>query len=116
MSTHAYIGIENSDGSVTYAYCHHDGYLAHLGKQLVDLSREQAREIIDQGDMSCIGEPYSLRGEDSPAKSAYSVHDYWHEARLCGAHFAYLINKRGTWKFATNNVSFTSLKLALKQL
>lgn len=38
MSTHAYVGIENSDGSVTYMYVHFDGYVEELGRKLAPAS------------------------------------------------------------------------------
>lgn len=57
MSTRSLIGIKNSDGSINYIYCHHDGYLDWVGKKLVNHYNkiETVRQLLDLGDMSSIG-------------------------------------------------------------
>jgi hypothetical protein len=66
MSTRSTIALEFADGSVSQVYCHFDGYLEGVGADLqsgyTDPFRLQA--LIDEGDMSCIGEPYTALGED----------------------------------------------------
>lgn len=57
MSTHAGIGIQDeSDGTVRAIYCHHDGYLEHVGRTLVAHfnSRERAEALIALGSISCL--------------------------------------------------------------
>jgi len=65
MGTRSTIALEFADGSVSQVYCHFDGYLDGVGAQLVsDYSNPfELRNLIDQGDMSSIGEPYTDRGE-----------------------------------------------------
>ncbi len=65
MGTRSTIALEFADGSVSQVYCHWDGYLDGVGRQLVeDYSNPfELQKVIDQGDMSSIGEPYTDRGE-----------------------------------------------------
>ena len=58
MSTRSNIGILNADKTVTYIYCHFDGYLGHNGKILSEhyTTEEKVRELIGLGDLSCLGE------------------------------------------------------------
>jgi hypothetical protein len=65
MSTRSTIALEFADGSVSQVYCHFDGYLDGVGDDLVRGYSDpfELRELIDGGDMSCIGEPYTDRGE-----------------------------------------------------
>ena len=34
MATHSLIGLENTDGTIDYIYCHFDGYASGVGKKL----------------------------------------------------------------------------------
>lgn len=54
MSTQAGIGIQRSDGTVAAIYCHHDGYLEHVGRALAEHfnSRERAEALIALGNIS----------------------------------------------------------------
>lgn len=56
MSTRSYIGIENSDGTVDYIYCHWDGYLSNNGQILNDHYQDESkvRQLIVEGDASYI--------------------------------------------------------------
>jgi hypothetical protein len=65
MGTRSTIALEFADGSVSQVYCHFDGYLDGVGAELVsDYSNPfELQKLIDQGDMSSIGEPYTGRGE-----------------------------------------------------
>ena len=58
MSTHSYIGYELPDGSITYSYCHFDGYLTGVGAMVVGKDRDQATALVDGGDMRAVGEPF----------------------------------------------------------
>jgi len=65
MSTRSTIALEFADGSVWQVYCHFDGYLDGVGDDLVRGYSDpfELQKIIDQGDMSCIGAPFTDRGE-----------------------------------------------------
>lgn len=115
MSTRSNIGIENEDGSVTYVYCHYDGYPSGVGKDIVNMSRREARALINRGDMSCVGEHYhetrSEPWEDVCAQSATSIADY---AQKADNDYAYVINRHGTWKFKSyRDNTWRSLKREL---
>lgn len=115
MSTRSHIGIENSDGTVTYVYCHWDGYPTGVGAEIVDLNRLKARQLIAGGDMSTPGEYYKARGEDwehVKPKTAKSVAAYLQEAN---EDYTYLINRHGTWKFRSyGSRTLHSLVMELK--
>jgi|TARA_R110000850_G_scaffold85180_4_gene183087 hypothetical protein len=57
MSTRSFIGLEATDGTVAYIYCHWDGYLAHNGRMLQDnyTTVDQVNALLDQGDASALG-------------------------------------------------------------
>jgi hypothetical protein len=78
MATRSTIALEFSDGTVQQVYCHFDGYLSGVGAQLIaDFTDPFAlRDLIDGGDMSAIGEPYSNRGEVCPARKFANFADY----------------------------------------
>ena len=105
MSTHSNIGIENSDGSVSYVYCHRDGYIMGVGRAVAGMDRKQAQDVINAGDMSCVGEPYTARGEsiqDVRHRTRATMDDFIKDAFDRGAaHFVYVITRRGTWKYCT---------------
>jgi hypothetical protein len=65
MGTRSTIALEFADGSVSQVYCHFDGYLDGVGAELVsDYSNPfELQKLINQGDMSSIGEHYTGRGE-----------------------------------------------------
>ena len=54
MATRSLIGIKNSDNSITYIYCHWDGYPSHNGKILLNHYNNAAivYELMDLGDLS----------------------------------------------------------------
>jgi len=72
MSTHASIAVEHEDGTISAVYCHFDGYLSGVGKDLVAHfnSLKAAEELIKKGDLSGTnsseGKPkyYTDDGED----------------------------------------------------
>lgn len=63
MSTHAYIGFENPDATVSFIYCHFDGYISGVGKELLTNynTPEDALALVESGDQSSVGEPYRDR-------------------------------------------------------
>lgn len=67
MATRSTIALEFADGSVSQVYCHFDGYLSGVGAELVaDYSDPfELQKLIDRGNMSCIGAPYTGRGDES---------------------------------------------------
>ena len=58
MSTRSNIGILEPNGSVTYIYCHWDGYVSHHGPILRDhyKTEEKVRALIALGSISSLGE------------------------------------------------------------
>ena len=83
MATRSTIALEFADGTVQQVYCHFDGYLSGIGAQLQsDFTDPFAlRELIDEGDMSTIGGPYSNRGEDCPARKYKDINEYFAECQ-----------------------------------
>ena len=56
MGTNSYIGMERDDGSVTYIYCHWDGYPSHNGAVLLEhyASAERMEQLLALGDISSL--------------------------------------------------------------
>ncbi len=100
MSTRSTIALEFADGSVSQVYCHFDGYLDGVGDYLVRSYSDpfELRNLIDQGDMSCIGEPYTARGEDLNIRHYNSVNEYFAECQQ--EEYDYIlrpVNGKGVW-------------------
>ena len=121
MSTHSNIGILNQDGSVTFIYCHSDGYPSYVGKILREHYTDEAkvRELIGLGDLSSIGPVIGVkhkfddfspavehmcrayhrdRGEewkDTKPRSCHSETNFYRRAKR-EASYAYLF-KDGKW-------------------
>lgn len=103
MSTRSTIALEFADGSVSQVYCHFDGYLDGVGDDLVRGYSDpfELRELIDGGDMSCIGEPYTDRGEsieDTCARRFQNFDEYVAECQQ--EEYDYIlrpVNGKATW-------------------
>jgi hypothetical protein len=95
MSTHAYIGIENEDATVSYIYNHHDGYINGLGNELLTNynTPEAARTLVDGGDCRFPGDAYFGRPgeewENIKPKIEVNVDDFFDEI---GSMYAYLFS------------------------
>ena len=79
MATRSTIALEFADGSVSLDYCHWDGYLDGVGAELQSGYTDPFRlqELIDGGDMSSIGEPYTARGEELNIRRYQTVDEYF---------------------------------------
>ncbi len=103
MGTRSTIALEFADGSVSQVYCHFDGYLDGVGDDLVRGYSDpfELRELIDGGDMSCIGEPYTDRGEsyeDTKARRFQNFDEYVAECQQ--EEYDYIlrnVNGKATW-------------------
>ena len=58
MSTRSLIGIFNEDESVTYIYCHWNGYPSHNGKLLLNhyMNVDVVNKLMELGDLSYLAE------------------------------------------------------------
>lgn len=105
-------GIENEDLTITYVYHHFDGYLEGLGTELfTDFKiRKEVNSLISQGDMSCIGKPYTARGEELNISETENRDSYKEEFEDSWCEFAYLFNKDSEWEFISNkNLTWNKL-------
>ena len=70
MATRSLIGYANPNGTITYVYCHHDGYLSHNGRILLNFYNtfERVKQLVDGGQMSSLGER-----PDAPAGHSYKT-------------------------------------------
>lgn len=77
MSTRSNIAIENEDGTVTFIYCHFDGYLDGVGQVLYEdyQDAEKIRQLMALGDISSleseIGEKHDFDTRDQNQTTAY---------------------------------------------
>lgn len=125
MSTRCLIGKKNKDKSITYVYCHHDGYPSWVGKTLFENYKDEEKidKLLALGDMSSLGKepiaagdfdylgndfccPYSDRGESCPAatvktQKAFLRIDAWEE-------YWYLF-KDNKWYYSSDGNTFKEL-------
>jgi hypothetical protein len=99
MSTRSLITIENIDATYTFAYCHSDGYLSGVGCQVASMARPAIQAIIDDGDMSSIGDPYKDHGEDCPPGHVGSLPALLQAGYDAGVDYIYVIDLQGTWQY-----------------
>lgn len=79
MATRSTIALEFADGTVEQIYCHWDGYLDGVGAELQAGYTDPfaLRDLIDAGDTSTIGSPYSERGEVCPSRKYKNADEYF---------------------------------------
>jgi len=135
MSTHAAIGVKNSDGTIRAVYCHHDGYIDYVGVTLNGFYKTplMAEALIGLGYLSSLGkkiatEPgMNIRQADDvtvayhrdmherlkPAVTFRDEMDYARRGRQCfGADYLYLFD--GTqWTVFESGASDGFIDLAL---
>lgn len=110
MATRSTISLELDDGTVHQVYCHFDGYLSGVGAELQANFTDPIvlKELIDKGDMSAIGDPYSNRGEDCPACTFKNFADYKFNAAF--EEYNYILRRiDGQVKWFVNGVTFEEL-------
>jgi hypothetical protein len=58
MATRSHIGLKNLDDTVSYIYCHHDGYPSYNGRILIEnyTTVDKVKELLALGDISSLGE------------------------------------------------------------
>jgi hypothetical protein len=103
MAVRSTIALEFADGSVSQVYCHLDGYLGGVGADLVRSYSDpfELQKLIDQGDMSSIGEHYTGRGEsieDTCARRFQNFDEYTVECQQ--EEYDYIlrpVNGKATW-------------------
>lgn len=76
MATRSHIGKQNTDGSITYIYCHWDGYPEHNGAILQEYYKEESKvnELLSLGDLSILSRDI---GEKQSFDDIHSHNDDW---------------------------------------
>lgn len=104
MSTRSYIGMINDNGSVSYIYCHFDGYLSHVGKTLQKHynTKAKVKKLMELGDISSLGETltdtiayHRDRGEDLKTHRIGRLYYPIYEDSLIEYHYLFTNN---VWK------------------
>lgn len=102
MATRCHIGLEDTDGSVRYIYCHWDGYPSGTGKLLQEYWNTYTKvyNMLNKGNMSYLGESmlttdfYCKEGdpneEDEGFKYCKDVNAYSTTAIDCLIDYVYL--------------------------
>lgn len=99
MSTRSQIAYVHPNlDSIVSSYCHYDGYVIDgVGQQLVEKhdSFDAAVDIVDQGEMRSINDPFSSPGSKSWRRSMPTMLDRDYQTlidhgRECGAEYIYL--------------------------
>lgn len=121
MGTRSTIALEFADGTVQQVYCHWDGYLSGVGAELQAGYTDPfaLRDLIDGGDMSTIGAPYSDRGEVCPARVYANADEYFAECQQ--EEYDYILRNIGgvaTWFvrfYASEGVWLTMVEARLAE-
>jgi len=100
MATRSRIAVELEKGKVISVYCHNDGYVSYVGKQLMNsfpngTHPSEVKSYIKEGDRSTIGLSYKeWRGEKCPPKKHKSVPDFFNGDI---EEYGYLYTAEGEW-------------------
>lgn len=108
MATTSTIAVQHADGSVSQIYCHFDGYLSGVGKELLAHynTLEQAEALVAMGGASCIRETletsdfYHRNGQEDLTVEKYSSWaDYFLNAQPEG--YDYVFTPDAGWLVMT---------------
>ena len=71
MGTDCYIALEETDGTIRYIYCHFDGYLSGVGKQLYTYykTRELVSTLVEKGSIVSLELPIHEMKHYEPIKT-----------------------------------------------
>ena len=109
MATRAVIGKLQTDGSgIKAIYLHSDGYLEHAGRILAEHYKDESKvdELLDQGDVSSLGENIGVKLDFNDLKSFYENKQCRFYGRDRGEqhrHFDLLDSELDLIKFAKNS-------------
>ena len=111
MSTNSYIGIEKTDGTVTYIYGHFDGMTVRMGGTLQESynSADAVNALVAMGDMSVLGDNLAEsifytrdRGEAASDNMAAIAADRTEFGEELGGAYAYLFStEMNSWTVKT---------------
>lgn len=99
MSTRSFIAVEIKKDEVISVYCHSDGYVSGVGKNLLEKFPEGSDpkkliKYIKEGDRTTFDMSYrEWRNEDSPYRKHSSIEDFF---KYSDEH-AYLYTTEGSW-------------------
>ena len=133
MATRSHIGIKNQDNSVTYIYCHWDGYPEHNGMLLCKHWDDVyfVEQLMNLGNLSCLGSEIGERqnfdqptdsnwclaygrdrGEENVDYRTFSSEQDFLENFNGGEEFHYLF-KDGKWYYSDYTSEFKPLEIDL---
>jgi len=96
MSTHSFIGYENPGGTITFAYCHFDGYPEGVGADIINVKYAEAKREVDIGEMRCWAEHYEV-GDRSAPETCGSMQAFVEEVKSGPASYGYVCRHDGEW-------------------
>ena len=100
MATRSRIAVELGDGTVKSVYCHNDGYLDGVGRDLMyrfpnGTDSARVESFVNEGDRSTCGLSYKeWRNENCPADNVKSADDFFSGDI---EEYGYLYNTKGEW-------------------
>jgi hypothetical protein len=100
MATRSRIGVELEEGKVISVYCHWDGYIEGVGKDLVrrfpnGTDPKIVESFIREGDRSTVDLSYAeWRGEECPPQESESVPSFFSGDI---EEYGYLYTAEGEW-------------------
>jgi hypothetical protein len=109
MSTRSRIAVELKEGKVISVYCHHDGYISGVGKDLKDRFPEgtessEVEAFIKEGDRTSVEMSYKeWRNEDNPFDEVASVSEFF-DGDI--EEYGYLYTAEGEWLVKPNNSKY----------
>lgn len=109
MSTRSLIGIDNKDGTVTYVYCHWDGYPSGVGKTLQKYynTPELARAVTSGNDIRALA-PFLQEidcFDTNLSRGTIPIEEYLCSGWRHGANYIYLYDKYGWYVTRTTGYS-----------
>ena len=113
MGTHCYIALENKDGTITFIYCHFDGYLSSVGKMLFNYytTTEVINELLEKGSITSLELPINDMKRYDPIEKWTASNQYEFESEFYQRRdisYYYLFTKEQEWVCKAKDVIYLS--------
>jgi hypothetical protein len=105
MGTHCFIVIEHKDKTITYIFCHFDGYPSNMIPLLRMYStRSDVEKLIENGSISYLQEPdKEIKRNHYPTTTLtnrWAFREEWLTNKL--VHYYYIFTRENEWQFESN--------------
>jgi hypothetical protein len=113
MGTHCYIALEHNDGTITFIYCHFDGYFSGVGKLLYHYytTSEVVEQLLEKGSITSLELPINDMKRYDPIEKWTAGDQFEFESEFykhMDISYYYLFTKEKEWVGKAKDVIYLS--------